>query len=281
MKTVATRAALRADLTGRPGQRIGFVPTMGALHPGHAALVETARGSSDLVVVSIFVNPLQFGPGEDLDRYPRTLAADLELCRDHGADLVFTPAVDVMYPGGEPEVRVHPGPLGDDLEGAVRPGHFSGVLTVVAKLVNLVSPDLAVFGEKDYQQLVLIRRMVSDLCMPVEVVGVPTAREPDGLARSSRNRYLDADDRASAAVLSRALRAGQEAARDGAQAALGAAREELGRDPSLRLDYLVLRAPDLTAAPDEGDARLLVAAHLGRTRLIDNVPVVLGRHGEG
>src|SRR6185369_3443659 len=190
-------------------------PTMGALHAGHAALVDEARSRvdpDDAVVVSIFVNPLQFGPGEDLDRYPRTFDADLEVCREHGADVVFAPSVDEVYPGGDPQVTVDPGPLGSVLEGATRPGHYRGVLTVVAKLFGLVRPDLAVFGEKDYQQLVLVRRMSQDLCLGVEIVGAETVREPDGLALSSRNRFLGQEDRHRAAALSRALRAAQDRA---------------------------------------------------------------------
>ncbi len=185
-----------ADALGSGGRPVGFVPTMGALHAGHASLMERARkevGSEAPVVVSIFVNPMQFGAGEDLDRYPRTFDADLALCAELGVDVVFAPSVDEVYPGGDPQVTVDPGPLATVLEGATRPTHFHGVLTVVAKLFGLVRPDVAVFGEKDYQQLVLIRRMVSDLCMGVDVVGADIVREDDGLALSSRNRYLDVD----------------------------------------------------------------------------------------
>ncbi len=176
------------------GGRVALVPTMGALHRGHAELVSTARASvtaDDAVVVSVFVNPLQFGPGEDLARYPRTFESDIAVCAERGADVVFAPSVDEVYPGGDPQVTVEPGPLGLVLEGAVRPGHYRGVLTVVAKLFGLVRPDAAVFGEKDYQQLVLVRQMVEDLCMAVQVVGAETVREPSGLALSSRNAYLD------------------------------------------------------------------------------------------
>ena len=184
---------------------------MGALHEGHASLFRTARGriADGPLVVSIFVNPLQFGAHEDLDRYPRTLDEDLKLCEREGVDIVFAPSVEEVYPGGDPQVTIQPGPLAEVLEGSTRPGHFHGVLTVVAKLFGLVRPDVAVFGEKDYQQLTLIRRMVLDLNMGVEVVGSETVREHDGLALSSRNRYLDPEQRLAASALSRALRAAQ------------------------------------------------------------------------
>jgi pantoate--beta-alanine ligase len=252
---------------------------MGALHDGHASLLRRARhlaGEAGAVVASVFVNPMQFGPGEDLERYPRTLEADLELCRGEGVDVVFAPGVEEVYPGGEPEVTVDPGPLGSVFEGWVRPTHFRGVLTVVAKLFGLVAPDVAVFGQKDYQQLVLVRRMVADLCMPVEIVGAETCREPDGLALSSRNRYLDERGRAVAAVLSRALRTGRSAADSGAAAALLAAQGVLDDEPDLDVDYLVLTDPDLGVAPEQGPARLLVAGRVGATRLIDNVELMLG-----
>ncbi|MER5732974.1 pantoate--beta-alanine ligase, partial [Streptomyces sp. NPDC002138] len=197
------------------------VMTMGALHEGHATLIRTAReraGSAGQVVVTVFVNPLQFGANEDLDRYPRTLDADLEIAAAAGADAVFAPAADEVYPGGEPQVRISAGPMGTRLEGATRPGHFDGMLTVVAKLLHLTRPDAALFGQKDAQQLALIRRMVTDLNFPVEVVGVPTVREDDGLALSSRNRYLSGPERRTALALSRALSAGRD--RLAAQAAL-------------------------------------------------------------
>ncbi|MFL6130121.1 MAG: pantoate--beta-alanine ligase [Mycobacteriales bacterium] len=267
----AALAALRAG-----GRRLALVPTMGALHEGHLALVRAAVASADAVVASIFVNPLQFGPGEDLDRYPRTPEEDLAALAAEGVDLVFAPPVEQVYAGGRPAVTVDPGPLGALLEGASRPGHFAGVLTVVTKLFGLLRPDVAVFGEKDYQQLALIRRAVTDLELGVEVVGVPTVREPDGLALSSRNRYLSAAERARALSLSRALRAGAAAAPAGAGAVLAAATAELA-DPGLGVDYLALRGTDLGAAPDTGPARLLVAARVGGTRLIDNAPIVLGR----
>ncbi len=254
---------------------------MGALHEGHAALLRAAREAAGTgpVVASVFVNPLQFAPGEDLDRYPRTFEADLELCRRAGVDVVFAPSATEVYPDGEPLVTVEPGPLAAELEGASRPGHFRGVLTVVAKLFGLTRPDLAVFGEKDYQQLVLVRRMSRDLCLGVDVVGVPTVREADGLALSSRNRYLDPDERARAAALSRALRAAQECAPAGVTAALAAATAELDAE-HLEPDYLELRTPDLAtldpSAAGPAEARILVAARVGTTRLIDNLPLTLG-----
>jgi pantoate--beta-alanine ligase len=252
---------------------------MGALHEGHRRLVRQARvmaGEQGAVVVSVFVNPLQFGPGEDLDRYPRTFDADLAACGEEGADVVFAPGTTEVYPGGDPQVTVEPGPLGLVLEGAVRPTHFRGVLTVVAKLFGLVRPDAAVFGEKDFQQLVLVRRMVADLCLGVDVVGVGIVREPDGLALSSRNRYLSEDQRRSSLALSLALRRGAGAAAQGAAAVLGCAEEVLAEAPDVALDYLVLTDPQLGPAPARGSARLLVAARVGSTRLLDNVAVELG-----
>jgi pantoate--beta-alanine ligase len=259
---------------------VALVPTMGALHPGHAQLIRTARGAvsdDDAVVVSVFVNPLQFGPGEDLDRYPRTFEADLATCADQGADVVFAPLLEEVYPGGDPQVTVEPGPVGSLLEGATRPGHYRGVLTVVAKLFGLVRPDVAVFGQKDYQQLVLVRRMVDDLCMGLEVVGAETVREPSGLALSSRNAYLDPSQRQAATVLSRALAAGAAAGTGGPEAVLGAAHAVLHEEPGVELDYLALTSPELGAPPAYGEARLLVAARVGTTRLIDNVAVHLDK----
>jgi pantoate--beta-alanine ligase len=279
----ATREELSALLAQRSGQ-VGLVPTMGALHAGHASLMRTARQRTDgPLVVSVFVNPLQFGPGEDLDRYPRTLEADLDVCAREGVDIVFAPSVAEVYPGGDPQVTVEPGPLAEVLEGRTRPGHFRGVLTVVAKLFGLVRPDVAVFGQKDYQQLVLIRRMVLDLNMGIEIVGAETVREPDGLALSSRNAYLDRDQREQAAALNRVLRAAQENARYGAAGALAAARAELRSAQGVDLDYLVITDPDLGELPDDvpdgTPARALIAARVGTTRLIDNMPLVL-RGGE-
>ncbi len=270
---------------------VGFVPTMGALHEGHASLFRAAReriageGRTGPLVVSIFVNPLQFGAGEDLDRYPRTLDEDLKICEREGVDIVFAPSVDEVYPGGDPQVTIRAGARGKVLEGKVRPGHFRGVLTVVAKLFGLVRPDVAVFGQKDYQQLVLIRRMALDLNLGVEVVGAETHREDDGLALSSRNRYLDDEQRHQAAGLSRALRAAQDAARYGATSALGAARAEIRGTDGVDLDYLVVTDPDLGDLPDDvppgTDARILIAARVGSTRLIDNMALVLGGRTEG
>jgi pantoate--beta-alanine ligase len=315
-------------VTGDATGRRAVVMTMGALHEGHATLVRTARelaGPDGQVVVTVFVNPLQFGAGEDLDRYPRTLDSDLKIAEQAGADAVFAPATEEVYPGGEPQVRITAGPMGTRLEGATRPGHFDGMLTVVAKLLHLTAPDLALFGQKDAQQLALIRRMVRDLNFPVEVHGVPTVREADGLALSSRNRYLSAPERGTALALSRALFAGRDrlaaqvALRARAEAApatdqradalarLGESRasadahavsaaasglpeavraaaravlDEAARaEPPLALDYLALVDPaDFTEVPEgfTGEAVLAVAAKVGTTRLIDNIPVVFG-----
>jgi pantoate--beta-alanine ligase len=275
LPVVQTRSDLAAARRAMSGS-VAVVMTMGALHPGHEALLRAARARADNLIVTIFVNPLQFGPNEDFDRYPRTLDADLEVCRTAGADLVFAPARDEIYPGGEPAVRVDPGPLGRKFEGASRPGFFDGVLTVVLKLLQLVRPDVAFFGEKDYQQLTLVRRMVRDLDVPVEIVGVPTVREPDGLALSSRNRYLSQPERVAALRLSATLRAGETAAAAGlgGDAAVAAARRSFDEAAdATKLDYLVLTDPDLGPAPISGPARMLIAAWVGQTRLIDNVPV--------
>jgi pantoate--beta-alanine ligase len=257
--------------------RRAVVMTMGALHAGHMSLVTAARGlvgPAGQVVVTVFVNPLQFGIGEDFEAYPRTLAADVQACAAAGVDVVFAPAGLDMYPGGPPQTRVVPGIAGEGLESDQRPGHFSGMLTVVLKLFNITAPDVAIFGEKDYQQLVLIRSMVADFNLPVEVVGGPTSREPDGLARSSRNVYLSDSQRASAAAIPRSLRAARVAADTGAdgQSVLAAARAEL---EGLQIDYLELRSPDLGPSPDRGEARLLVAAQVGSTRLLDNCAIEL------
>ncbi|MEW2549667.1 pantoate--beta-alanine ligase [Streptomyces sp. NPDC047002] len=321
-----------------PGARVAAVMTMGALHEGHASLIRAARahvGRAGFVVATVFVNPLQFGAGEDLDRYPRTLEADLRTARDAGADTVFAPAVDEVYPGGDPQVTIAAGPMGGRLEGASRPGHFDGMLTVVAKLLHLTAPDAAFFGQKDAQQLALIRRMVRDLNFPVEIVGVPTVREDDGLALSSRNRYLTPADRRTALLLSRALFAARDrlaaqhalraraasapgsdaraaglsalgearlaadahavaraagsggaAASTGADAVRAAALAVLDvgerADPPLYLDYLALVDPaDFTEVPDDftGEAVLAVAARVGSTRLIDNIPLTFGATG--
>lgn len=261
------------------GRRVMLVPTMGALHEGHLALVRAAKKvPGAVVVVSIFVNPLQFGPGEDLDAYPRTLDTDLELLRAEDVEIVFTPTASAMYPEG-PRTSVHPGSLGGDLEGAVRPTHFAGMLTVVLKLLQIVRPDRAFFGEKDYQQLVLIRQMVADLNIDTRVVGVPIVREADGLAMSSRNRYLDAEQREQAGALSAALLAGMYAASGGTGAAVDAARAVLDEVPAIELDYLEVRGPGLEPNPSVGQGRLLIAARLGATRLLDNIAIELGNSG--
>ncbi|OBF45626.1 pantoate--beta-alanine ligase [Mycobacterium sp. 852002-50816_SCH5313054-b] len=258
------------------GRRVTLVPTMGALHEGHLALVRAAkRVPGAVVVVSIFVNPLQFGAGEDLDAYPRTLDDDLALLRGEGVEIVFAPTAAAMYPDGL-RTTVQPGPLAAELEGGPRPTHFAGVLTVVCKLLQIVRPDRVYFGEKDYQQLVMIRQMVADLNFDVAVVGVPTVREHDGLAMSSRNRYLDATQRELAVALSAALTAGAHAATSGARAALDAARAVLEATPGLVVDYLELRDADLAPLRDNGSGRLLVAARLGSTRLLDNVSIQIG-----
>jgi pantoate--beta-alanine ligase len=258
------------------GRRVMLVPTMGALHDGHLALIRAAkRVPGSVVVVSIFVNPLQFGADEDLDAYPRRLDDDLALLRDEGVEVAFTPTVAAMYPDG-PRSAVHPGPPASELEGAARPAHFAGVLTVVLKLLQIVRPDRVFFGEKDYQQLVLVRQMVADFNVDVRVVGVPIVRETDGLAMSSRNRYLDPTQRELAGVLSAALLAGVCAAPAGADAALNAARAVLSEVPAIDLDYLQVRDPALGPAPASGAARLLVAARLGTTRLLDNIAIEIG-----
>lgn len=269
-----TRADLAAARAAVPPGPVAVVMTMGALHDGHEALLRAARAEAATVIATIFVNPLQFGAGEDLDRYPRTFDADLARCREAGVDLVFAPDRDEVYPGGDPAVRVDPGPLGEVLEGASRPGHFAGVLTVVHKLLHLTRADLACFGEKDYQQLTLVRAMVRDLDLPVRIVGIPTVREPDGLARSSRNRYLSTEEREAARSLPAALRAGRAAAAGGATAAevLDAARAALGG--VVTLDYLALTDPDLRPYA-RGQGRLLIAATVGTTRLIDNTEILI------
>jgi pantoate--beta-alanine ligase len=271
-ETAADLRRLRSELPGP----VALVPTMGALHEGHRSLVRAARERAGSVVVSVFVNPTQFGPGEDFERYPRTWDADLAAVAEEGADVVFHPGVDEVYPPGALGVTVQPGPLGAVLEGAVRPGHFAGVLTVVAKLFGLVRPDVALFGEKDYQQLTLLRAMAGELALGVEVVGVPTVREDDGLALSSRNRYLSPDERGTAVSLSRALRAGADAGSRGPEAVVAAARAVLAAEPDLVLDYLELTDPDLGPVPTAGPARLLVAARAGTTRLLDNAEITLG-----
>jgi pantoate--beta-alanine ligase len=278
-------ARTREELTSARSSfgTIALVPTMGALHEGHRSLIRRARGLAGTVAVSIFVNPLQFGPGEDLDRYPRTFPQDLAMCAEEGVGLLFAPTVEVMYPGGDAAtVTVSSGEMGTIVEGAARPGHFDGVLTVVAKLFNLVRPEIAVFGEKDAQQLAMIRRMVTDLNIPVWVDGCPTVREKDGLALSSRNRYLSAPERVTALSLSLALGVGAVAAPDGPakvlEAAHGILTDAAEADPPLELDYLVLVDPTTFHEVGEdyvGPAVLAVAGRIGSTHLIDNVHLYL------
>jgi len=277
-----TRAELASALAADGSSR-AVVMTMGALHAGHLSLVRHARELADQVVVTIFVNPLQFGAGEDLSRYPRDLEGDLALLTGEGllgaGDVVLAPTPDVVYPDGDPLVRVSAGPLGDVFEGAVRPGHFDGVLTVVLKLLHLTRPDVALFGRKDAQQLAAVRRMVRDLDVPVEVVGVPLVRDADGLALSSRNAYLSPDERVRALGLSRALRAAQDAATGGAPAVRSAVRAVLAEAGVQDVDYVALVDPDTFAdVPDDrvGETLVALAARVGTTRLIDNTTVTLG-----
>jgi pantoate--beta-alanine ligase len=272
------RSWTRAQRTS--GLRIGFVPTMGYLHEGHLALVDEARRRTDVVVMSIFVNPLQFGPGEDLERYPRDLPRDRKLAAGRKVDALFVPSVEIMYPKGS-EVRIVPGPSGDRWEGAARPGHFAGVLTVVAKLFHLVEPDLACFGRKDVQQLTLVKQLVRDLDWPLEVVGVATVREPDGLALSSRNAYLSEEDRRQAVGLSRALGVAHQEWRRGerrAEAIEEKIRAELAGHSRLVVQYIAVAEPE-TLAPVrvvEGSTIVAVAARVGGTRLIDNITLAEG-----
>jgi len=281
-----TRDQYSVARTGLPGPVV-LVPTMGALHDGHRALLRRAReiaGQDGSVVVSVFVNPLQFGPGEDFGSYPRTLDRDRAVCAEEGVAVMFVPDRDEMYPA-DPLVTVDPGPVGQLLEGRSRPGFFGGVLTVVLKLFELARPDVAVFGQKDAQQLALVRQMAADLDLGVEIAAVPIVRDPDGLAVSSRNAYLSAAERTTALALSRALAAGAEAsvAAGGPEAVLAAAQAVLGdaagADPPLDLDYLALVDPfsfTAAAAGYRGPALLLVAARSGTTRLIDNIQITLG-----
>ena len=281
VKTKAEFAALRGSLPAGP---VVLVPTMGALHHGHRVLLRRAMqiaGQDGITVVSVFVNPLQFGAGEDFGRYPRALDADLAVCADEGVAAVFAPSPQEMYPS-PPLIRVDPGPVGQLLEGQSRPGFFTGVLTIVLKLFEVVRPDVAVFGQKDAQQLALVRQMAADLDLGVDVAGVPIVRDPDGMAVSSRNAYLSTDERSTAVALSRGLAAGAEAAPSGPAAVLAAAQAVLDKaaaaDPPLVLDYLDLVDPvrfTRVGGDYEGQALLLVAARMGTTRLIDNTPVEL------
>lgn len=266
----ARRAAIDSGIAN---PRVVLVPTMGALHDGHLALVERAKELGDIVVVSIFVNPLQFGPKEDLSSYPRTLESDVALLAERGVTLVFAPTAAEMYPDGSTAIRVSAGDVGTRYEGRTRPGHFDGVLTVVSKLFHVVAPDAAVFGEKDGQQLFLVKRMARDLNFPVEVHGVETVRADDGLALSSRNVYLDPAERRSARALSVALEAAASAGDRGVDAVVAAAQSAIVGEPRVELDYLAVVDP-ATFLPVNGDhhgkATVLIAARVGTTRLIDN-----------
>lgn len=290
--TTPALAASAADLRRlrRPGQSLALVPTMGALHEGHLSLARIAQRHADQVVVSIFVNPTQFGPGEDFERYPRTMERDLAALAEVGVDAVFAPAVEEMYPGfpAPAGVTIDPGPVGNALEGAIRPGHFAGVCQVVAKLFHLVQPDIAVFGQKDAQQLSIIKQMVRDLSFPVRIVAGPIVRDADGLALSSRNAYLSPQERESALTLSRSL--GDGSRQSDPEAAVAATWRELASDPAVAPEYAALVradtfAPVLTRTPEgllRGDVGvfasgiLLVAARVGTTRLIDNQEVKYG-----
>jgi pantoate--beta-alanine ligase len=275
---IRTIAAARAacDRARAEGRTVGFVPTMGAFHEGHRSLMRRARDERDVTVVSIFVNPLQFSDARDLETYPRDEAADLAAAEREGVDLVVAPSVDEMYPRGEPEVTVDPGPLGERFEGASRPGHFRGVATVVAKLFDTVGACSAYFGEKDAQQLAVIRRMVRDLSMPVEVACCPVVREPDGLALSSRNRLLLPEQREAATCLFLALSEAAALARGGERDAgklVAAMAREIGATPLARIDYVAVVDEDtFEELPTiAGPARALVAARFGRVRLIDTL----------
>lgn len=279
LRALLHQAQADAAAAGFPRPSVALVPTMGALHDGHLALVQRARELAEIVVVSIFVNPLQFGRGEDLDRYPRTLEADVAALEQHHVPFVFAPSVVDMYPDGATQVRVTAGPIGSRYEGRSRPGHFDGMLTVVSKLLNIASPDLVLFGQKDAQQQYLVRRMVSDLDLSVRVESVDTVREPDGLALSSRNRFLDDRQRVAARLLSRALEAAESSADRGIDAVLAAAQSVLVGDPGIELDYLSLVQPTTFESVDDGytgKALVLIAARVGETRLIDNAKIYLG-----
>lgn len=276
MKLIKTIAQLKRSLAQHTSAHhtIGFVPTMGALHEGHLSLIAASRRQCDTTIVSIFVNPTQFGPNEDYRRYPRTLARDAALCRKAGADLLFVPSVNDIYPPGD-TIRVDAGPLGNVLEGASRPGHFNGVATVVLKLLNLVQPDRLFLGQKDYQQTLVIKQLVQSFHLDTAVTVCPTIREADGLAMSSRNRYLKPHERQAAVLLSQALATGIDRLRHGERSA-GALRtvmrKVLARSPLIRVDYLAVCDPDTLAPLNRVKQRVLlaVAARIGRTRLIDN-----------
>jgi pantoate--beta-alanine ligase len=278
METVTTIAAVRARVRAwhAAGLRVGFVPTMGNLHAGHMSLLAAARYRADRVVASIFVNPLQFGPSEDFTRYPRTPAEDARLLVEGHCDLLFTPSVEEIYPdGGTQATLVRVRGLSEILCGEFRPGHFEGVATVVARLFGIVGPEVAVFGEKDYQQFMIVRRMALDLALPLEVIGAPTVRASDGLALSSRNRYLSAEERARAPAIHQALREAAAAIDDGQHdyALLERTGREALERAGMRVDYFSVRAAADLAAPDaqHSDLIVLTAARLGRARLIDNM----------
>lgn len=281
LTTVARIEELRArlDAARADGRTVGFVPTMGYLHEGHASLMDAARRDADVVVTSIFVNPLQFAPNEDLDSYPRDLRGDTALAEAHGVDVLFVPTSAEMYP--EPiRTTVSVGGVSQGFEGAARPTHFDGVSTVVAKLFSIVGPCRAYFGEKDFQQLAVVRQMTRDLSLPVAVVGCPTVREPDGLAMSSRNAYLTAEERAAAPVVHRALQAGKAAIEGGERdpdAVVAAMEVVIASEPLAALDYaaVVDAATFEVPRPLAGSLRLLVAARFGKARLIDNLGLVL------
>lgn len=275
--TLLARTRAELDEAVASDQPTAVVMTMGALHEGHAELMGRARMRlpEGRVIVTDFVNPTQFGAGEDFDRYPRTLDADVAMCERNGVDIVFAPSVDEVYGHAGLGITVDPGPRGSILEGASRPGHFAGVLTVVAKLLHLTRPDIALFGEKDYQQLVLIDSMVRALDFSVEVVGVPTVREADGLAMSSRNRYLSREGRARAAAIPRALAAGRAKIANGAEAVTHATRAALEAE-GIDIDYAVVTDVNLAEPPGHGPGRLLVAVRIDDVRLIDNAAVLLG-----
>ena len=278
METVTTIAAVRERVRRwrGEGRRIAFVPTMGNLHPGHVSLIEMARRHGDRFIASIFVNPMQFGPNEDFAHYPRTPTQDARMLADAGCDLMFMPDVVEIYPNGsERATRVEVPGLSSILDGEFRPGHFEGVATVVAKLFHIVEPDVAVFGEKDFQQLTIIRRMVADLCMPIAIIAAPTVREPDGLAMSSRNQYLTDEERKKSPVIHQTLLAAVERLRAGDRdfAAIERTGLEALERAGLRPDYFSVRRADDLSAPD-ADIRhlvILTAARLGRARLIDNL----------
>lgn len=283
MEVISASTTLReaCDAARSAGRPVGFVPTMGFFHEGHLSLMRRAREDAETLVVSIFVNPLQFGPSEDLASYPRDLDRDLADAEREEVDLVFAPQAEEMYPRGASEATVDPGPLGERLEGAARPGHFRGVATVVAKLFNVVGPARAYFGEKDAQQLAVIRRMVADLAFPVEVVGCPTVREPDGLAMSSRNSYVSPEEREAATCLYRALSAAAKYARLGVREVPVLKAEmakRIGAEPLARIDYVAVVDEASFEEIDRVDrpARALVAARFGRTRLIDNMALPSG-----